>query len=61
MDYRRVGCPCLLEGQVAQINEFHITLLTICAPSTMEVQQIRGPIPRQKRLLLAPINNWPAW
>jgi hypothetical protein len=27
----------------------------------MEVQQIRCLIPRQKRLLLAPIDNWPAW
>jgi hypothetical protein len=51
----------ILEGQVAQINQFHITLLTIRAPSTVEVQQIRGLIPRQKRLLLAPINIWPAW
>jgi hypothetical protein len=51
----------LLGGQVAQINESHITLLTICTPSTMEVQQIRCLIPRQKRLLLAPIDNWPAW
>jgi hypothetical protein len=27
----------------------------------MEVQQIRCLIPRQKRLLLAPIDSWPAW
>ena len=51
----------LLDGQVAQINESHLTPLTICAPSTVEVQQIRCLIPRQKRLLLAPIDNWPAW
>ena len=37
MDYRRVWGATSLEGQVAQINQLHITFLTIGAPSTMEV------------------------
>jgi hypothetical protein len=51
----------LLDGQVAQINQSNIASFAIRAPSSMEVQQIRGLVSRQKRLLLPPINIGLTW